>query len=84
MEVVIVKGEGAVLGVNMGRPIVTNGAFATRSSQITLRTCCVCVCVCDCGATLACTIHVLLQLLQPLHGSLALSGDYPDDLVSER
>jgi len=31
--------EGAVLGVNMGRPIVTNGAFATRSSQITLRTC---------------------------------------------
>jgi len=31
--------EGAVLGVNFGRPIVTNGAFATRSSQITLRTC---------------------------------------------
>jgi len=26
--------EGAVLGVNLGRPIVTNGAFATRSSQI--------------------------------------------------
>ena len=39
MEVVIVEGERAVLGVNMGRPIVTNGAFATRSSQITLRTC---------------------------------------------
>ena len=39
MGVVIVKGEGAVLGVNLGRPIVTNGAFATRSSQITLRTC---------------------------------------------
>jgi len=27
--------EGAVLGVNLGRPIVTNGAFATCSSQIT-------------------------------------------------
>jgi len=24
---VIVGGEGAVLGVNLGRPIVTNGAF---------------------------------------------------------
>jgi len=35
--------ERAVYGgvVNLGRPIVglTNGAFATRSSQITLRTC---------------------------------------------
>jgi len=30
MKVVIVEGEGAVLGVNLGRPIVTNGAFATR------------------------------------------------------
>ena len=30
-------------GVNLGRPIVTNGAFATRSSQITLRTCCFCL-----------------------------------------
>jgi len=30
---------GAVLGVNLGRSIVINGAFATRSSQITLRTC---------------------------------------------
>ena len=29
----------AVWGVNFGRPIVTNGVFATRSSQITLRTC---------------------------------------------
>jgi len=28
--VVIVEGEGAVLGVNLERPIVTNGAFATR------------------------------------------------------
>jgi len=37
--VVIVKGEGAVLRVNLGHPIVTNGAFVTRSSQITLRTC---------------------------------------------
>ena len=36
---VIVEGEGAVLGVNLGRTIVTNGAFATRSSQITFRTC---------------------------------------------
>ena len=27
--VIIVKGEGAVLGVKFGRPIVTNGAFAT-------------------------------------------------------
>ena len=35
----IVEGEGAVFGVNLGRPIVTNGAFATRSSQISLRTC---------------------------------------------
>jgi len=32
--------EGAVLWMNLGRPIVlTNGAFAARSSQITLRTC---------------------------------------------
>ena len=30
---------GAVLGVNLGRPIVTNGAFVMCSSQITLRTC---------------------------------------------
>ena len=37
--VVIVEGEGADFGVNLGRPIVTSGAFATRSSQITLRTC---------------------------------------------
>jgi len=34
MGVVIVEGERAVWGVNLGRPIVTNGAFATRSSQI--------------------------------------------------
>jgi len=27
---VIVEGKGAVLGVNLGRPIVTNGAFAMR------------------------------------------------------
>ena len=31
--------ERGSFGVNLGRPIVTNGAFATRSSQITLRTC---------------------------------------------
>jgi len=37
--VMIVEGEWAVLGVILGRPIVTNEAFATRSSQITLRTC---------------------------------------------
>jgi len=29
MGVVIVEGEEAVLGVNFGRPIVTNGDFAT-------------------------------------------------------
>ena len=28
--VVIVEGERAVLGVNLGRPIVTNGYFVTR------------------------------------------------------
>jgi len=28
--VVIVEGEGAVLRLNLGRPIVTNGDFATR------------------------------------------------------
>jgi len=28
--VVIVEGEMAVLGLNLGRPIVTNGDFATR------------------------------------------------------
>jgi len=39
MAAVIVKGEEAVLGVNLGSPIVTNGAFTTHSSQITLRTC---------------------------------------------
>jgi len=27
MGVVIIEGEGAVLGVNLGRPIVTNGDF---------------------------------------------------------
>ena len=37
--VVSVEEEGTVLGVNLGRPIVTSGAFETRSSQITLRTC---------------------------------------------
>ena len=37
--VVIVEGEEAVW-VNLGRPIVTNGTFAMRSCQITLRTCC--------------------------------------------
>ena len=37
--VVIVEGEEAVFGVSLGRPIVTNWAFATRSSQITLMTC---------------------------------------------
>ena len=31
--VVIVEGKGS-FGVNLGRPIVTNGTFATRSSQI--------------------------------------------------
>ena len=30
MGVVIVEGKGAVLGVNLGRPSVTNGDFATR------------------------------------------------------
>jgi len=30
MVVVIVEGEGAVLGVNLGRPVVTNGNFATQ------------------------------------------------------
>jgi len=39
MKAAIVEGKGAVLGVYLGRPIETNGAFATRSSQITLRTC---------------------------------------------
>ena len=32
--------EGAILGVNWGRPIVTNGDFATCSSQITLGSTC--------------------------------------------
>ena len=31
--------EWADWGMNLRRLIVTNGAFATRSSQITLRTC---------------------------------------------
>jgi len=38
--VVIVEEEGAVLGVNVGHPVVTNGIFCMRgrrgSSQITL------------------------------------------------
>jgi len=29
-EVVIVEGEGAFWGLNLGHPIVTNGDFATR------------------------------------------------------
>jgi len=42
--VVIIEGEGAVLGVNFGRNTLTNGDYdscarATCSSQITLRTC---------------------------------------------
>jgi len=46
MGLVINKGEGAVLRVNLGRPIVTNGTFirscvrAMHFSKITLgRTC---------------------------------------------
>ena len=35
MGVMILEGEGVVLGVNLGRPIVTNG-MAMHSSQITL------------------------------------------------
>jgi len=46
--VVIVEGKGAVLGVDLGHPIVTNAmgtllhscARATRSSQMTLRRTC--------------------------------------------
>ena len=38
MGVVIIEGERAVFRVNLGRSIVTNGAFATHSSQITLST----------------------------------------------
>ena len=30
LDGVVVEGKGAVLGVNLGRPVVTNGAFATR------------------------------------------------------
>jgi len=30
MGMMIIEGEGAVLEVNLGRLIVTNGAFATR------------------------------------------------------
>jgi len=37
--VVIVEGKRQ-FGVNLGSPIVTNGTFAMRSSQITLRSCC--------------------------------------------
>jgi len=36
---VIVEGEGAVLWVNLGRPIITKGPLRRGSSQITLRTC---------------------------------------------
>jgi len=36
MGAVIVEGEGAVLGVNLWRPIVTNGGMATRSFQTTM------------------------------------------------
>jgi len=32
------RGRGS-FGGEFGRPVVTNGAFATSSSQITLRTC---------------------------------------------
>jgi len=32
------RGRGSFCGMDLGRPTVTNGAFATRSSQITLRT----------------------------------------------
>jgi len=31
MDVVIVEGEGAVLGISVGHPIVTNGDFAAYS-----------------------------------------------------
>jgi len=36
MEAVIVEGEGAVLGVNLGRSIVTNETLRRSFSQITL------------------------------------------------
>ena len=38
MGVVIVEGEWVILGVNLGRPIVTNGPLRRGSSQITMRT----------------------------------------------
>jgi len=31
--------QGAILGVNLVHPTVTNGAVVTHSSQVTLRTC---------------------------------------------
>ena len=36
MEVEIVEGEGAVLGVNMGHPIVTNGILYVRGGDAVL------------------------------------------------
>jgi len=33
MGVVIVEGEGAVLGVNVGHPILTNGILCVRSGD---------------------------------------------------
>jgi len=34
MGVVIIEGEGAVLGVNLGRPIVTKGAFLRSCVEV--------------------------------------------------
>jgi len=36
MEVEIVEGEGAVLGVNMGHPVVTNGILCVRGGDAVL------------------------------------------------
>ena len=53
MGVVIVEGEGAHFGVNLGRSIVTHGAFATRSSQVTLTTFIIVIMRCGCIISVA-------------------------------
>jgi len=80
---VIVEGEGAVLGVNLGRPIVINGALATRSSQIwglvrhvARLYVCLCLCVSLCLSVLLVTTVSPAKRLNRSEPHTVLDGKY--------
>ena len=72
MGVVIVEGEGAVLEVNLGRPIVTNGTLRRGSSQITL------------GRTLLVLLETARKAGQQLPMYLMDGGGDPSSLQARR